>query len=45
MGGKTSKSTQTVSIPPEVLARYNAVNSRAKQAAATPFQPVLVQPG
>jgi hypothetical protein len=36
--GKTSKSTQTVSIPPEVLARYNAVNARAAAAAATPFQ-------
>ena len=38
MGGKTSTSTQTVSIPPEVLARYNAVNARAEQVAATPFQ-------
>lgn len=38
MGGKTSKSTQTVSIPPEVLARYNAVNARAEQAATQPFQ-------
>jgi hypothetical protein len=36
--GKTSRSTQTVSIPPEVLARYNAVNARASAAAATPFQ-------
>jgi hypothetical protein len=38
MGGKTSKSTQTVSIPPEVLARYNAVNARAETAANTPFK-------
>jgi len=38
MGGKTSTSTQTVSIPPEVMARYNAVNARAEQVAATPFQ-------
>lgn len=38
MGGKTSKSTQTVSIPPEVLARYNAVNARAEAAANTPFK-------
>jgi len=38
MGGKTSTSTQSVSIPPEVLARYNAVNARAEQVAATPFQ-------
>jgi hypothetical protein len=38
MGGKTSKSTQTVSIPPEVLARYNSVNARAESAANTPFK-------
>ncbi len=38
MGGKTSTSTQSVSIPPEVMARYNAVNARAEQVAATPFQ-------
>ena len=44
MGGKTSKSTQTVSIPPEVLARYNAVNARAEQAAGTPFQPYSYNP-
>lgn len=36
--GKTSKSTQTVSIPPQVLARYNAVNARASAAASRPFQ-------
>lgn len=38
MGGKTSTSTNTVSVPPEVLARYNAVNKTAETAAATPFQ-------
>ena len=38
MGGKTSQSTQSVSIPPEVLARYNAVNTRAEQVAQRPFQ-------
>ncbi len=38
MGGKTSQSTQSVSIPPEVLARYNAVNTRAEQVAQQPFQ-------
>lgn len=38
MGGKTSQSTQSVSIPPEVLARYNAVNARAEQVAERPFQ-------
>jgi len=39
MGGKTGTTTQSVSIPPEVLARYNAVNARAENVAATPFQP------
>jgi len=39
MGGKSTTSTQTVSIPPEVMARYNAVNARAEDVAATPFQP------
>ncbi len=38
MGGKSSTTTQGVTIPPEVLARYNAVNARAETAAATPFQ-------
>jgi muramidase (phage lysozyme) len=38
-GGKTSTSTQSVSIPPEVLARYNAVNARAESVAQQPFQP------
>jgi len=37
-GGKSSTSTQTVSIPPEVLARYNAVNARAENVAQQPFQ-------
>jgi hypothetical protein len=44
MGGKTSKSTQTVSIPPEVLARYNAVNARAEDVASRPFQPYSYNP-
>jgi hypothetical protein len=44
MGGKTSTSTQSVSIPPEVLARYNAVNARAENVAATPFQPYSFDP-
>jgi hypothetical protein len=39
MGGKTGTTTQKVSIPPEVLARYNSVNARAEQVASTPFQP------
>lgn len=38
MGGKSSTSTSQVSIPPEVLAQYNAVNSMAQQTAQTPFQ-------
>jgi len=38
MGGKTSTSTSNVSIPPEVLARYNAINTRAETAANKPFQ-------
>jgi hypothetical protein len=36
-GGKSQTSTQSVSIPPEVLARYNSVNAQAQTAAATPF--------
>ena len=38
MGGKTSQSTSSVSIPPEVLARYNAVNTRAEDTAKQGFQ-------
>jgi hypothetical protein len=38
MGGKTSTTTQQVQIPPEVLARYNAVNTRAETVAQKPFQ-------
>jgi hypothetical protein len=37
-GGKSSTSSQTVSIPPEVLARYNAVNARAEKTAEQPFK-------
>jgi hypothetical protein len=44
MGGKSSQSTQTVSIPPEVLARYNAANARAEKAAGTPFQKYSTDP-
>lgn len=44
MGGKSSTTTQQVQIPPEVLARYNAVNARAEQAAGTPFQPYSYNP-
>ena len=40
-GGGSSQaqqSTSTVSIPPEVLARYNSVNAQAQDVAAQPFQ-------
>ena len=37
-GGKGGTSTSTVSIPPEVLARYNAVNARAEEVAKKPFE-------
>jgi len=37
-GGKTQTTTQQVQIPPEVLARYNAVNARAEAVAEQPFQ-------
>lgn len=37
MGGKTQTSTQQVTIPPEVMARYNAVNTRAENTAQQPF--------
>jgi muramidase (phage lysozyme) len=36
-GGKGSTSSQSVSIPPEVLARYNSINARAEDVASTPF--------
>jgi hypothetical protein len=38
MGGKTGTTTQSVTIPPEVLARYNRANEMAETAAAAPFQ-------
>ena len=38
MGGKTGTTTQSVSIPPAVLARYNSVNAQAQNVASTPFQ-------
>ncbi len=38
MGGKSSTSTSSVQIPPDVLARYNAVNAQAADVAKTPFQ-------
>jgi len=44
VGGKTSTSTSQVSIPPDVLARYNAVNATAQQTAAQPFQQYSTNP-
>ncbi len=44
MGGKTSTSSQQVTIPPEVMARYNAVNARAETAADTPFKQYSTDP-
>lgn len=38
MGGKTSTSSQQVSVPPQVLAQYSSVNAAANQTAQTPFQ-------
>jgi hypothetical protein len=38
VGGKTSTSSATVDIPPQVLAQYNAVNAAATQTASNPFQ-------
>lgn len=38
MGGKSSQSSSTVTIPPEVLARYNAVNQRADEVTNRPYQ-------
>ena len=43
-GGKGGTTTQTVTIPPEVLARYNAVNARAEGLADTPFKPYSNDP-
>lgn len=37
-GGKGGTSTSTVTIPPEILARYNAVNARAEKVATDSFQ-------
>lgn len=46
MGGKSQTSTgqSTVSIPPEVLSRYNAVNAQAQTVAQTPFQQYSADP-
>lgn len=41
--GGTTYQTQTTTIPPEVRARYDAVNARAEQVAQQPFQPYTGQ--
>jgi hypothetical protein len=38
MCGGSSTTTQKTEIPPEVMARYNAVNARAESVASQPFQ-------
>tara|TARA_R110000868_G_scaffold12098_10_gene58642 strand:- start:100 stop:4542 length:4443 start_codon:yes stop_codon:yes gene_type:complete len=38
MGGKTTTSTNKVTIPQDVLDRYNAVNTQAAKVAENPFQ-------
>jgi hypothetical protein len=38
MGGKTTTSTNQVTIPQDVLDRYNAVNTQAAKVAENPFQ-------
>lgn len=44
MGGKTTTSTNKVTIPQDVLDRYNAVNAQAQQAAQNPFQKYGTKP-
>ena len=44
MGGKTSTTTQGVSIPKEVMDRYSAINKRAETVAETPFQTYSTNP-
>ena len=43
-GGKSQTSTSQVSIPPEILANYQNVNSIANQVAQTPFQQYSTDP-
>ena len=38
MGGKTATSTSQTTIPPEVLARYNSINTMAENAASKPYR-------
>ena len=43
-GGKGGTSTSSVTIPPEVLARYNSVNATAENVAQQPFQAYSTSP-
>lgn len=43
-GGKSQQSSSQVSVPPEVLAQYQNVNSIANQVAQTPFQQYSTDP-
>lgn len=44
MGGKSATTTSKVTVPPEVMARYNAVNARAEKVAETPYEKYGTQP-
>jgi len=44
MCGGTAQTTQQVQIPPEVMQNYRAVNARATEVAATPFQQYSTDP-
>jgi soluble lytic murein transglycosylase-like protein len=44
MTGKTTPSSSTTTIPPEVLAQYQTVTAEAQKAAATPFQQYSTDP-
>ena len=44
MGGKSSTSTQQVTIPPEVLARYNAIMDKSGEIAGHGFQQYSTNP-
>ena len=44
MGGKTAQTQSSVTIPADVLARYNSVNAQAQAAAAQPFQQYSTNP-
>ena len=43
-GGSTTTTNNVTQIPPEVLARYNAVNARAETVAQAPYQAYCQDP-